>query len=1006
MLSRVRFSIKIFVTAALLSAFAGCSMKKNTALSRNYTAFITRYNVYFNGDEHYRQTLDEMERTYSDDFSHLLYIHPAEARANPQAPQPSGDFSRSSDKAEKAIRLRSITRRPAPRRGRRSDPAYREWMSREEYNPFLHNAWMLLGRSRYADGQFLDAAATFYYISRHFTWLPETVTEAKLWMARSYLAAGHLFEAEMALRSIREKHLTTPALRELYNLDQAGLMIRQQRYSEAISPLSEAVEHAKGIQKPRLTFLLGQLYAATGDKTAAYTTFGKVASMSGADNRMRINARVRQSEVCASTDVDREIKSLRSTARYAVNAPYLDQIYYAIGNLYLAKTDTAAAIQSYREAITGSESGGADKGYALAALGNLYFDLHRYTEAQPCLAEALTLLPDDFKGYNTVRERSEVTDELAVHARTVELQDSLLRLSAMSPEQQIAIARRLAADYRKSQREAEDNERLERRADAPGADSGIARLDGAAATPANFTLNTDRSWYFYNPTAVKSGRADFKKQWGNRKLEDDWRRSDKTSTQTFAEDSDPSDSNDLSDLSDPSDTPTKLDRETLTRRADPESPDYYLAQIPADAVAVGKAREAVEDGLYNMSIILKDRLGDYPTAIQNLETLMRRFPSSDRRLDAAYNLYLLSALSGDTERTDRYRNLIVTEYPSTAYGETLSDSNYLTKLSRMSQVEDSLYAVAYQAYMTDDNATLHRIYSTVRTDYPMTRLMPRFMFLEALSHVKENDSKAFTSTLKELTARYPDSDVSPIASAYVSSIERGDTLAATSRNPRGIEWDTRMLADPDTAPLAAPGDDEFTPTETDGPQVVLVVYNALTTDANTLLFDLARFNFNTFSTADFDLEKMRFGRLGLIAVSGFDNREEADAYRTLLETGGGIPPGSGAAPIVMARADFDSLLARGNSLRDYLEGVARQRMEQVRQTVLPPDEYPTEAEERLLLPEIAPEKALQEAPEDTPEFDIPVPPPPSGKPTVRPTRRLRPQPRPAMPVATPKQQSR
>ena len=198
-MSRSRGILLLLTVLAALAMLQGCSLKKNTAATRGYTAFITRYNILFNGDEHYRVTMDAMERDYPDDFSRMLYVHPAEARANPEAPQPDGDFSRSAEKAEKAIRLRSIRRRPAPKPGHRNDPAYREWMKREEYNPVLHNAWMLLGRSRYADGRFLDAAATFYYVARHFQWLPQTVTEARLWMARSYIAAGWLFEAEMAL---------------------------------------------------------------------------------------------------------------------------------------------------------------------------------------------------------------------------------------------------------------------------------------------------------------------------------------------------------------------------------------------------------------------------------------------------------------------------------------------------------------------------------------------------------------------------------------------------------------------------------------------------------------------------------------------------------------------------------------------------------------------------------------------------------------------------------------
>ena len=60
-----------------MSIATSCSSKKNTAASRNYTAFITKYNIYYNGDTHYKETLSEMEKTYEDDYTTFLYTHPA-----------------------------------------------------------------------------------------------------------------------------------------------------------------------------------------------------------------------------------------------------------------------------------------------------------------------------------------------------------------------------------------------------------------------------------------------------------------------------------------------------------------------------------------------------------------------------------------------------------------------------------------------------------------------------------------------------------------------------------------------------------------------------------------------------------------------------------------------------------------------------------------------------------------------------------------------------------------
>ncbi|MDE7452081.1 MAG: tetratricopeptide repeat protein, partial [Paramuribaculum sp.] len=130
----------LLIFAAVCATLLGsCTPKKNTAATRNYQAFITRYNIYFNGDEHYKETLKSMETGYEDDFTKLIPMHPAEARDNKDAPQPNGDFTRSIEKAQKAIQLRSIKKRPQRIPGKSRDPEYREWLKREEYNPFIHN---------------------------------------------------------------------------------------------------------------------------------------------------------------------------------------------------------------------------------------------------------------------------------------------------------------------------------------------------------------------------------------------------------------------------------------------------------------------------------------------------------------------------------------------------------------------------------------------------------------------------------------------------------------------------------------------------------------------------------------------------------------------------------------------------------------------------------------------------------------------------------------------------
>ncbi|MDE5554323.1 MAG: hypothetical protein K2J10_03975, partial [Muribaculaceae bacterium] len=100
--SALRFVVAALAVCIATGLFSACSGKKNTAARRQYTAFITRYNIYYNGDTHYKETLADMEDKYEDDYSsRLLFMHPVEARGDETAPQPSGDFTRSIEKAKK-----------------------------------------------------------------------------------------------------------------------------------------------------------------------------------------------------------------------------------------------------------------------------------------------------------------------------------------------------------------------------------------------------------------------------------------------------------------------------------------------------------------------------------------------------------------------------------------------------------------------------------------------------------------------------------------------------------------------------------------------------------------------------------------------------------------------------------------------------------------------------------------------------------------------------------------
>ena len=924
----------VVIAAAFMSS---CSSKKNTAARRQYTAFITRYNVYYNGDTHFKETLDDMENKYEDDYSsRLLFMHPVEANGDATAPQPTGDFTRSIEKAQKAIQLRSIKQRPARKPGKSRDEAYKAWMKRDEYNPFLHNAWMLMGRSQYFNGDFLGAASTFFYISRHFTWLPNTVTEAKLWQARSYVSLGWLFEAEMILTRIKPETLVNKELRGLYDFTMADWRLKSDDFEGAVPYLLGAIKADSGAQRTRLYFLLGQIYARLGRKREAYEAYKKAGSGASTSYRTKFNARIKQSEVYDGADITPEVKALKRMTRYDRNKEYLDQIYYAVGNLYLSRGDTTQAIENYRLAVEKSNRSGIDKAITQIRLGGLYFDRGEYEQAQPCYAEAVPLLPKTYPDYTSLVRRSDVLDELALYSQNVTLQDSLLRLSRMTPEQQLEVVNKIIEQLKKKEKEEAEAAAREEYLAARAAEGST--LNSNVKAPNSFNINSDNSWYFYNTATRNAGRSEFQRRWGSRKLEDDWRRRNKASFNLDTGESD--DDADGSENDDDSADAENVDDARNAEPAkvdDPHYPEYYLAQIPKDDAEGATANDIIQEGLFNMGVILKDKLEDFRAAEREFDRLLADYPDNIYRLDVYYNLYLMYMRSGDPAAAERYRQLILSDFPDSKYGIAMRDPAYIDNLRKMDQRQQTLYDQAYDAYLNNRNKEVHEAAALMAEQFPMSKIMPKFMFLDALAYVTERQSDKFTEVIRDLLDRYPDTDLTPIVASWLKGIQQGRKLQAPENgNIRGMIWDMKLGND--SISVDTPVEFDLSP---DNSQMLVMVFDAAEVPTNELLFEIARHNFKSFVVKDFDLEQMNFGRLGMILIRGFANLDELNHYRKVMASSPDFKLPPGVRPVAISVANFEKMMNEGRTFDDYFRYLEEQNYVDAQAGILQPEEVET-----------------------------------------------------------------
>ncbi|MBQ8773171.1 MAG: tetratricopeptide repeat protein, partial [Muribaculaceae bacterium] len=264
-----------------------------------------------------------------------------------------------------------------------------------------------------------------------------------------------------------------------------------------------------------------------------------------------------------------------------------------------------------------------------------------------------------------------------------------------------------------------------------------------------------------------------------------------------------------------------------------------MKQIPKTDEEKLIANDIIQEGMFNMGLILKDKLDDYASASDVWIELLSRYPDNIYRLDVYYNMYLMYMRLGDRAKAEQYRKLILSDFADSKYGQAMQDPEYLEKLKNMDEEQEKLYATAYDAYLNNRNDEVHAAYEDMMKRYPLSKIMPKFMFIDALSYVTEKSTDKFKATLTELLQRYPDTDMTPLASAYLKGLAQGRKLQSGAANLRGMLWNLRLSND--SAAVASDSISfDLNPAE---PQMLVLVFPTDVVSSNQLLYDVARHNF-------------------------------------------------------------------------------------------------------------------------------------------------------------------
>ncbi len=865
---------RLLVALLAVALLVSCSTKKNTAGARFYHSFASRFNILYNGQVAYAEGLEQQQRGNQDDYTRLLPMDIVQNKSTAQLGK--GSYETAITKCEKAIKLHSIKKRPISKAGRKRTEKEKLFLQRKEFNPYLRHAWMMMGRSQYNMGEFVEAASTFNYIQRLYATQPEVSALATAWLARCYVGMGWPYDAETLLDKTKRDSLTDEARRER-DATTAAFLIETQQYKEAMPYLRSSIKHAKGkLQRARLNFLAGQLETQLGNTEAAYKHFQRVIR-SNPPYELSFNARIQQSEVMSATKGGSVIKKLQRMARSDKNKDYLDQLYYAIGNIYLAQGDTLRCIGAYEKGAEESTRNGSAKAQVLLRLSQLYWERENYIDAARTYQGCVAILDKEHDLFKQSEERSKMLAQAEPHLSAVKLQDSLQQLAVMPEPQRLeAIDRVIEALKKKEKEEAKKNGQ---QAMQP-ANTSVAQPGQNAQ--AGIQRGQKGAWYFYNPTTLSRGAQEFQRKWGRRPNEDNWRWSNREGLESNGEEQDEGyDYDEQTDSIGGEDVATVDDEQALqdSLANDPHHREYYLAQIPFTEEQKELSNQLLSDGLYNGGLIVMRDIGNLPYAQRMLERLVSKFPNLDAatRADALYHLFLLYGHMGQGELAEQYRQQLVSEYPEDERALLVNNPLYEQIAREGKHLEDTTYQRAYAAYEASDYATVAQQYDFHTQNFPQGAHRARMMLVQAMSLLYEGHKQEFMTMLEQLIKEFGKDEVAQMANEIVKGLKDGRLLSDSKYGQSDI-WKRRRMdnAFGDTLKADTLSADRYTTYS------FVLAYPTGGLDEDQLLYELARYNFSSYMVRNFEIEILDSEGLSMMCVRGFLSYDEVHAYAQRL----------------------------------------------------------------------------------------------------------------------------
>lgn len=813
----------VYFSSLLLIAVivSQCTNKKNTLITRTFHNITSRYNGYYWATESVKDGVFKIEQSYKDDYTKILpmFVYPDNNSSKTIYPE----MDRAIKKSSLVIQRHAIIDKKT---------------KKEVYGAvkWIDDNWLVIGQAHFYKREFFSGVEIFDFVAK--TYKSRQRYEANLWLIRTYNEIGTLSQSEPIIAALKnDKNFPKEYKKELSALI-SEFYIKQGLYDEAAKELENTIALTKSKKKKaRYTFILAQINEAKKDNKSAIKYYNRCIALKP-DYDMVFNARIKRARLYDSKD--QKVKSVKQEllkmARDPKNEEYLDVIYYTLGEMEEKESHIDQAMSYYKKSAQSSVNNNNQKAASYLKLADNSFEKTQYVDAGAYYDSAVAVLDKNHPDYENIVNKQKNLSALIGNLNIIHEQDSLQKVARMDSTSRNAV---IAGIIKKIEdEEQKKKEELEKLKDQNDNNLLNPNNNNPQITP----ITNSGEWYMYNQQTKAFGINEFVKKFGNRKLEDNWRRSNKQ------READP-----LS-VEEPDDTAAVASTEP--KENDKKKKEYYLQSLPLTEEKLAASNEKTLEAFYQLGSIYREALNNHTKAMAAFDEMNKRFPGNKYEANSWYQGYRMSTQEKNTARAESYKNSLLTKYPDSDYARILKDPDYQNTVNAKKGEVEQFYAATYELYTANKTADALARSNEALKKYGKNEFAGRFALLRAMCIGRLQGIDSLETALTGVVAKFS-SDVPVKAKA----LELLDYI----REKKGQGATT-------SKPLDLFAFDE----KAEHYWVCLLDKNAKS--ENSFKARLSDYNAKYFSNASLEVSSVQYNDQGLVFVKSFKDKETAMTY--------------------------------------------------------------------------------------------------------------------------------